>query len=298
MMDSNILISLIIQIDKNDSFYQIENNLKRFQKYLKNNFTFYEIIVIPNSINFLSHEECSFLIKSFTNLVVISPVEAIDEDLGIRIGVENSIGEKVITCFYDTSIDDLNKITKYNSNDILIGVFENKSSKIRSLLNKKCGFRDYKKTNNIICLSRSHINILLAQYNNNRTFIFIHDLLKLSFKRQVVVLDARARKMGFIFNLLKIARLLYNNHLLKIILFLELIAFTSILFMLLDFKSKYFLDIEIVSNILFKLLTLSSLFLLVSLVCVKLLRKTNKTNKTNYNFYRSNFNYLTKLNVE
>ena len=171
MKDSNILISLIIQIDKNDSFYQIENNLKRFHKYLKDSFTFYEIIVIPNSINFLSHEECSFLIKSFTNLVVISPVESIDEDLGIRIGVENSIGEKVITCFYDTSIDDLNKITKYNSNDILIGVFENKSSKMRSLLNKKCGFRDYKKTNNIICLSRSHINILLAQYNNNRTFI-------------------------------------------------------------------------------------------------------------------------------
>ena len=297
MKDSNILISLIIQIDKNEPFIDIEKCLKIYQTFLRNNFTFYEIILIPNSTDFLSREECELLIKSFLNIVVISPIESIDEDLGIRIGIENSIGEKVITCFYDTPLEDIEKIIFNKSNEILIGVFKNKRSRM-IFRGKKILFNIYSNSNNIICLSRSHINIFLEKYNDDKTFIFVNDILKLPFKSSPLFLRSKARRMGFFFKILKSARILYNNHFLKIILALETLCFISVIFEFLNFKSKYFSEVDVISNSVFRLLTLSSIFLIIFLVSIKTLRKINKRNKPNYNFFRSNFNYHTKLNVE
>ena len=120
MTDNTILISLIVQIDKIVNADEIERNLLRIHNYLKENFVFYEIILIPNRAGTLSYHESNNLINAFTNLVIINPLESIDEDLGIRIGIENSIGEKVLTCFIDTSLCDIDIMMEHNSDEILI----------------------------------------------------------------------------------------------------------------------------------------------------------------------------------
>lgn len=271
MIDSNILISVIVQVDKNDNFKTIERNLLRFHNYLKKNFVFFEIILIANSYRTLSFKQCDNLIKFFVNLIIINPLESIDEDLGIRIGIENSIGEKVLTCFIDTSLDDIDTMIKYNSDEILIGV------------NK------YKEINNILILNRSSINIFLNHYNNKRTIIFTVDLFKLPFSKQFVRLTANPRKSNVLFKILKLLRLLYSVHFLKLLITLELIAFFIILLLM----SKFYYDFFSVLSINYLLLVVG--FLIIFLVSAKLFRK-NKSNY-NYNIYKSNFNFKNKLNI-
>lgn len=274
MIDSNILISLIVQVDKNDQFDEIERNVLRFQNYLKKTFVFYEIILIPNSPRMLSYQESNNLINSFTNLVIINPIESIDEDLGIRIGVENSIGEKVLTCFSDTSLDDLDVMITYNSDKILIGVSNNKN------------------INNILRLDRSSINILLNHYNNKRTFIFTVDLFKLPFKKQFIKLSANPRKSNLLFKSLKILRLLYNDHFLKVLIALELTAFSIISLLVSPFPEKYLS----VLSLIYMLIIVA--FSIVFLITTKLFRKSKLNNKINYDLYKSKFNFINKLNIK
>jgi|TARA_B110000259_G_C13885445_1_gene350725 hypothetical protein len=274
MIDSNILISLIIQVDKNDKFEEIERNVLRLHNYLKKTFVFYEIILIPNSPRTLSYQESNNLINSLTNLVIINPLESIDEDLGIRIGVENSIGEKVLTCFSDTSLDDLDIMIKYSSDEILIGVSNNKD------------------INNILLLDRSSINILLNHYDNKRTFIFTVDLFKLPFKKQFVKLSANPRKSSLLFKSLKILRLLYNDHFLKVLITLEVTAFLIISLLISKFPFKYLS----VLSLIYILLIVA--FLIIFLITTKLFRKNKRNSKINYDLYKSNFNFINKLNIK
>ena len=273
MIDNNELISLIVQVDKNDAFIVIKKNIVRFHNYLKQRYIFYELIVIPIHPRILSHEDCNNLINSLTNTVIINPLEHIDEDLGMRIGVENSIGEKVITCFHETLLNDLDTIINCKTDNILIGT--SKKNKI----------------NNILLLDRSVINTLLNHYNNTRTFIFTRDLSALPFGKQVVILDANPRRSGLFFSVVKALRLLYNDHLLKTLLLLEGTVLLSLLLLLgtgingaLHVASKYY--------------ALVAIFGIILLLTVKLLRKKNDRNKINYDLYKSNYNYLNKLNVE
>lgn len=274
MIDSNILLSLIIQVDKNDKFQEIERHVSRFHNYLKKTFVFFEIILVPNSNRILSFQECNNLINSFVNLIIINPLESIDEDLGIRIGIENSIGEKVLTCFYDTSLDDLDTMIKYNSDEILVGINNNKD------------------INNILVLNRSNINILLNHYNNKRTFIFTVDLFKLPFNKQFVKLKANPRKSNLLFKTLKIFRLLYNNHFLKVLITLEFTAFLIISVLI----SKFPIEYLSVFSLNYILLVLA--FLIILLISVKLFRKNKVNSKINYDLYKSNFNFINKLNIE
>ena len=272
MIDSNILISLIVQIDRHDKFEKTERNVLRLHNYLKKTFVFYEIILIPNNPRTLSFQECNNLINSLANLIIINPLELIDEDLGIRIGIENSIGEKVLTCFIDTSLDDLDIMIKYKSDEILIGVNNNKD------------------INNILVLNRSSINILLNHFNNKRTFIFTVDLFKLPFKKKFVKLTANPRKSSLFFKILKIFRLLYNNHFLKVLITLEFIAFTIISLLIFPIKSLSVLSLNYI------LLVVA--FLIIFLISIKLFRKNKRNSKINYDLYKSNFNFINKLNIE
>lgn len=273
-MIKDVFVSVILYLDEVLIEADIYDVVQDKLAILSSRCSHYELIIVSCRPETLRHDYVVDISNTFTNLSFIIPRSNIDEDVAFTLGLINSIGEKAICCFLDTS------------DEVLLSLM-NRSSRTDILLRS---LRD--ESVNVFLVHRDTINSLITAFGSTKITFLESLLMSLGFNYKVERHNIRPRNGGNKIRLIKKMRTLYNDY------FIESIAIMLGIFLISKGLQLLVLGADIFAYRILQFFDLILLVLVVLIIAREIYTHRFGDKKINYKMYRSSFTFTRNLNIE
>ena len=270
-MISDRLISLVVYLEEERTKKDLLSAIEKFNHFIKDAVEYFELVIITRGGKYCESDWCRHAVQIFSNVVVINPLEKIDGEIAVTIGVKNSIGELVIVCRRETRVEEIDNILKDERGVNLIGRSESGMPV------------------NVYAVNRKTINSIISLDAVNPIILFERSLLGIGNPYAFIKIVQKPRSEAISPWLFRIGRTIYNYHLFKITIII------ATLLLIIEFSGMA--GYAEAGTFLWWLYR-SLIYVLFIIVTSKVIRNRRFNGADNYELYRSNFTHINSINLE